>query len=169
MIISGDRQQGKTTFLMKLVEILQESNIDVTGFFAIGVHDGAKRIGFDLVDVQSGVSWPLCREKEKASGYHKFQFNEDTLARGNKILEPEELADTKLIVIDEVGPVEMKNEGWARSIERICKQSEAIQVWTVRKAMVYQVASTWSVGTVYVADIGEDKPEDVLNLLKSLL
>lgn len=169
IIISGERQQGKTAFLQELVRKLKESNVEVTGFFAAGVHEGSKRIGFDLVDVKSGNSWPLCREKETTGSYHRFQFNEETLARGNRILDIAELGEAKLVVIDEVGPIEMKNGGWAQAIGKLLNEAEIVHLWTVRKSMIKQVASTWPVGDIHIYDIGEDNFQDTLDGILKLL
>ncbi|MBK7030395.1 MAG: hypothetical protein IPH45_14870 [Bacteroidales bacterium] len=155
VMISGERQQGKTTYVYDLVKRLKNKPIKMTGFFATGVHEGEQRVGFDLVDIASTDAIPLCRLDKKGDqqNHHRFRFFDKALLKGREILSS---GDAQLVVIDEVGPYELQNEGWATSIQNICQKQRSIQIWTVRKQLVERIAATWPVGDIYVVDIEKD-------------
>ncbi|NVO21157.1 MAG: hypothetical protein HXX13_15750 [Bacteroidetes bacterium] len=167
IIISGEKQEGKTTFANELAGNLLKKGIRLSGFLAKGVHECEKRIGFDLVDLKSGINYPLSRLKKGSDDttYKRFDFNQESLEFGRRLIDPESLQDVQLVFIDEVGPMELKNEGWSNSIYKLCSMGNIIQVWTVRRAMVEQAAGTWPVGAVYVFDIKDEKPEDAGNFI----
>jgi len=168
IIISGDRQQGKTTFAGELVKRLKNRQVLMAGFLANGVHENGQRIGFDLQDIISEASVPLCRLDRGVvqQNVQRFRFFDDAIGKGREILRAK---DARLFVIDEVGPLELQHGGWAPSIENICRQQRSLQVWTVRKPLVDRIAATWPVGEVYIADIGQDTPAQVEDLVIDLL
>ncbi len=93
----------------------------------------------------------------------------DALAAGEKILSAENLSDKQLIVIDEIGPLELKNLGWSRAIDNICKTINLPQLWVVRKSIVSVVLKKWNVGKAFIYDIETDNEPDVLHKLNELI
>ncbi|MBK7175510.1 MAG: hypothetical protein IPH84_20355 [Bacteroidales bacterium] len=168
ILISGDRQQGKTTYVSELVNRLKNKQVKMIGFLATGVHEGDQRIGFDLLDIASAETVPLCRLEKKGDqqNYHRYRFFDEALLKGKEILNSD---DAQLVVIDEVGPYELQNEGWATSIQNICQKQRSIQIWTVRKHLIERIAATWPVGEVYVVDIEKDDPDAAESLIIDLL
>ena len=67
--------------------------------------------------------------------------------------------ETDLLVIDEVGPVELKGRGWADEIERLVNTSHIMQLWVVRKPILKKVIRQWNIGDVMLVDIGTDELE----------
>jgi nucleoside-triphosphatase THEP1 len=171
VIITGERQKGKTSFTKLLIDELKKNNTRVAGFLAPGIHQDSKRIGFDLIDIQTGEQKELCREKKGKTdtSFRRFTFNKEGLDMGNRILSIECLHEIQLVVIDEVGPMEMRNEGWSASIEKLCENNGIMQLWTVRKPMVQQVAATWQVGEVFVFDIEKESPVEVARYISKML
>jgi nucleoside-triphosphatase THEP1 len=67
---------------------------------------------------------------------------------GNTILNsiPDE---AKLIVIDEIGPLELGGDGWAPAIEQLVSHSSRPMIWVVREHLVEKIARKWTVGEIY--------------------
>ncbi len=171
VILSGQRQEGKTTFLQELLPELRNRDIFVTGFLAPAVHENGRRIGFNLLGIESGESMVLCRERQANDnlGFRRFVFNQDALKQGEAILNLKNLRQAQLVIIDEVGPLELKNEGWTPSIKELCRNSGTVQLWAVRKQMVQQVASAWQVGDVHVFQLAETSPEEMADYIQNLV
>ncbi len=63
----------------------------------------------------------------------RYYFNPAGLAEGNELIALNNLKEKQLVVIDEVGPMEMNDQGWAESIARLCQSGQLPQLWVVRK------------------------------------
>ncbi|MBK7212846.1 MAG: hypothetical protein IPH88_06030 [Bacteroidales bacterium] len=169
VIVCGDKQEGKTTYLGRLAEACRSAGINPAGILAPGVHSEGVRIGFDLLDIQSNKVYILCREqKGKAEHYTRFKFDELAMEEGRRILSFENLGDSNVVFVDEVGPIELNNGGWSSSIRELLKHRGVVQVWSVRRHLVEQVASAWQVGEVTIVDIAEDSLDDAVSLIQKL-
>lgn len=162
-IITGEVQQGKTTFLIRLIELLREDNIKMNGFIARGVHDKHGRIGYDLENVATGGQMQYIRDIPSAGAWRhgRYYFNPSGLSFGNEILSNINEQNTELIIIDEIGPVELKGKAWAGEIERLLYNTRIPQLWVVRKPLLKRLMRHWLVGRIMVTDIGSDPPEAI--------
>ena len=164
IIITGEIGQGKTTFTEKVVAGLALESIHVRGFLARGIHEVGQRTGFELEEIGTGLKTVLCSRDEQ-TGWSRtghYFFNPDTIQKGNDILSAENPENKLVMVIDEIGPLELNRLGWSYAIEKLCRKPGIIQIWVVRKKLVSQVAHRWNTGDVYVFDISRDEPKDVV-------
>lgn len=163
IIITGEIHRGKTSFVQKIVTDLLKQKIRIAGFLSIGVDEDGKRKGFNLADIGSSRQIELCSDKKDneriKSG--RFYFNQEALAIGNNILNPDNLSDKQLIVIDEIGPLEIKGLGWSEAIEKSTRSFLIPQLWVVRKSLVHKIIRKWNTGNVYIFDITEDGIKEV--------
>lgn len=155
-IITGGRQQGKTAHLKELTTILRNSNVNMAGFLSEGVHSDGKRTGFNLTDLKTGESSELCRTDDRYGGPKQgdYWFNPAALAMGEKILGSSHIGGTEVIVIDEIGPMEISGKGWYSAIEKLCSTTSVPQIWTVRRSLVEKAARRWNTGAVHIIDAG---------------
>jgi nucleoside-triphosphatase THEP1 len=171
VIITGEIQQGKTTFTQKIISYLLIRKVKVIGFLSIGLNENGVRIGFNLVDINSSGQIELCSDKkdDKRLKLGRFYFNYEALAFGNKILNPNNLAGNQLIVIDEIGPLELNGQGWSNSINNITSQYTIPHLWVVRKSLVQKISKKWNIGNAYVFDITDSNIEEVEKKLIELI
>ncbi|MCK5338882.1 MAG: hypothetical protein KAJ50_08725 [Bacteroidales bacterium] len=162
IIITGEVQEGKTTFLIELIALLKAKELRIKGFIARGVHDDSGRIGYDLEDVSNGESCMYIRNSYNKDWYRhgKYYFSPDGLEFGAEIIDEVYCDETDLLVIDEVGPVELKGRGWADEIDRLVNTSYIMQLWVVRKPILKKVIRQWNIGDVMLVDIGTDELEN---------
>ena len=157
VIITGEIHQGKTTFAQKIVADLLKQKIRIAGFFSVGINENGIRTGFNLVDIGSSRRVELCSDKknEKRLKFGRYYFNSDAISLGNEILNLENLSDKQLIVIDEVGHLELNGQGWSNAIENITRNNTVPQLWIVRKSLVQKCSGRWNIGNAYIFDITE--------------
>jgi nucleoside-triphosphatase THEP1 len=171
VIVTGDIHQGKTTFVQKIVSDLLKQKIRIAGFLSIGVDEDGIRTGFNLSDIGSSRQIELCSDKkdDKRFKLRRFYFNQEALAMGNEILNPGNLSDKQLIVIDEIGPLELNDHGWSRAIENLTRSITIPQLWVVRKSLVQKITRRWNIGNAYIFDITESSIEEVENMLNEII
>jgi nucleoside-triphosphatase THEP1 len=154
-LITGDRGEGKTTFLIKMVDDLIAEGKKVSGFFAIGIHDpDGARSGFNIRNIETGEEAEFCvtngnPDWEKIG---RFRINPDGLAKGYEWMSPERIRQSDVLVIDELGPLEMSGRGWSNLIGRILEDNPKQMIWTVRRSLAAKIAVKWNVGEVKVIE-----------------
>jgi nucleoside-triphosphatase THEP1 len=171
IIITGEIHQGKTTFAQKIVADLHEQKIRIAGFFSIGLDENGMRTGFNLIDIESSKQIDLCSEfkNDKRHKLGKYYFNPDAISFGNKILESNNIVDKQLIVIDEVGHLELNGKGWGGAMDKITTSSKIPQLWVVRKSLVQRITRRWNIGNAYIFDITESSIQEVENKLYEII
>jgi len=119
--VTGRPGIGKTTLCMKVFNTLK----DVEGFVTLEVRERGRRIGFKLHDLKSGHELWLARIGEGYPRVGKYVVFLENLNRfANRIEEYEGC----LIVIDEVGPMELKSDKFVEAMKSIIKSEKNLLV-----------------------------------------
>ena len=166
-ILTGERQSGKTTFLIELIRIIREKGFNPRGFISEGVHEGENRIGFNLTDISTGSKIELCNMVERPGMIKqgRFWFSREALDTGEEILRQAVSSKAEVIVIDEVGHLEISGKGWYDAIESATATSDAVHIWTVRKSLINKAARRWNTGNVTVVDTNTALPDEIAVLI----
>ena len=166
VIITGERHEGKTTFTKKLVDELVARGKAVGGFLAPGIFENNRRAAFNLLSIETGEEKPLCSihfsEGERAG---PFRFHPDGQHFGKALLEPSRISGMEFVVVDEVGPLELKGQGWAEAVDHLMTGQNMTLILVVRKSLVEAVRERWSPHNAVVYDIGDRNPQDVARWL----
>ena len=122
------------------------------------------RIGYDLEDISTGEKHIYIKNMYTPGWfrYGKYYFSPEALEFGKHILQKVTEENTDLIVIDEIGPVEMKGRGWADDIERLVSTSHIPQLWVVRQSLLKKAMRQWNIGEVLVIDISKETVENII-------
>jgi nucleoside-triphosphatase THEP1 len=171
VIITGEIHQGKSSFAKVITDRLQEQKIKVGGFLSIGLNENGKRTGFNFLDLESSEQTELCSDKKDDNRirFGQYFFNNETISRGLKILSPNQVSDKQLIVIDEIGPLELNDGGWNDAIEKLTESTTTPQLWVVRKSILRKINRKWNIGNIYIFDIAKSTVEEVLDKLYELI
>ena len=150
IIISGNIQEGKTTFVEKVINRLKRKGIAVGGFLSKVIYQNDERTGYQLFDLNTERRELLCTvdEHPQWNHYGKFYFNPKGQELGVDILKNIS-EESQLIVIDEIGPLELGGEGWSAAIDELVRNSARPMIWVVREHLVEKIARKWTVGEVY--------------------
>lgn len=146
-LLTGPVHSGKTTRAGRLVDRIRSKGLRVSGFLAPGEFDGGVRSGFSLVDLEDGSRLPLAtvRNKKGWTRYGRFFFNPAAMDKGKRIIERAIREQSRLVVIDEVGPMELAGRGWSELLNLLAESHEIIQLWVVRESLATEVSSRWRI------------------------
>ncbi len=158
IIITGGRQSGKSTLAARLVQFLNSRGVTLSGILAIGLWQDNQRQGFDLVDLKTGVKCPLARRQTDSRGstITPFQFFDKGIAAGARALDAERCRDTSVIMVDEVGKLELNGEGWAPFLDPLLSIRSAVHIWIVRENLVEKVSRRWKLEPVEIIHVEDD-------------
>lgn len=164
-ILTGETGEGKTTLLQKLTTVLKEKGIRVGGVLAPRIMEGDMTTGYDIADIRSGDRIPFLRHinREITSGVERFTQMEEGYKAGLKALDPDNNRDSIMMVIDEVGPLELRGEGWAGRISALLNINEWQIILVVRKSLVDKVISKFGIEDPAIYEVGSGDYSRILN------
>lgn len=167
IIITGDVQSGKSTLAAGLVKFLDDRGVAMAGILATGLWKDDQRQGFDLVDLKTRETTPLARRNvNPADGsITPFQFFDTGMAAGENALDPARCRDAAVIMVDEVGKLELKGKGWASFLDPLLFIRSAVHIWIVRESLVGEVCNRWKFQTPAIVRVDDG---DSLERLKAL-
>lgn len=133
VVLTGDRNAGKTTVVAKTVAELRARGISVAGFYAPDSDEGK-----DLVAASTGERIPFARQGEPGPaevGVGRFAISQEALETGIEwAAQPSDV-----LVADEIGRLERDGGGFAPVIENCKPNPDRGILLSVRREVVPDV------------------------------
>ncbi len=170
-IVTGDRGAGKTSLLAKLAEEYRQLHYCVGGILSPVVRKDSVPIGYDVVNIQTGEHVPLCRNEPNGAGIKigEWIFLDDGIRFGQASLDPSSLGACDLVIIDEVGPLELENKVWATSLDRLVGSSSCPIILAARESIIQRVQYRWSFTPEYIWKIEGSNSGELLREIVGVL
>ena len=127
-LITGLPQSGKSTLILKLIEFIKTRRIHIKGFLTPEIRKGNKRIGFDVIDITTKERVKLARTGDYKTGYRMGKYSV-FIKEFEKIiinLEKNKIQDGELIIIDEIGKMELFSSKFQNIIKIIFSSNISI-------------------------------------------
>jgi nucleoside-triphosphatase THEP1 len=168
IIVSGPEKSGKTNYVNELTTNLKRQEIKICGFVCPSVIENGVITGQDLIDLSSGLRFPLSRNTgtEDMPKVGNYFFITGTLEYGKALIDIKNLNENEVVIIDEVGPWELAGQGWADSLNQLVRFYNKPMIWVVRDSIVEKVIENWGLKGSKITDIKKDNVEDVMRLIK---
>ena len=114
-IITGSIGEGKTTYIKKLIGFFRKNNIATGGILSERLMTDAQTTGYDLVNIETGEKEAFLRQNEECGSetIGRFTICIKGITMGNTVLRSLISHGNKIVIIDEVGLLELENKGWA--------------------------------------------------------
>jgi nucleoside-triphosphatase THEP1 len=146
LIISGDPGSGKTTLVRNLLQHTALQDSVLAGFTCTGVWESGERDRYYLETLGGTEKALLCDRDQPESAFQSgpFHFRDAGISLGKTTLQQSAALHPDLVVIDEIGPLELEGLGWAPEIDTLSAVSQNM-LWTVRTVLLEQVVSKWPV------------------------
>ena len=163
-ILTGERGIGKTTFLSRLIDELRKKNILAGGILSPVVYRDSVRLGYDVLNIRTGERTILCRNEPGADDIKigDWVFRNDGIQFGNSALDQLSLIGCILVIVDEVGPLELENKVWCQSLDLLIGSSPNPLILVVRENLIESVKDRWSFNPKTIWKIKGDNSEELL-------
>lgn len=157
VIITGGVQSGKSTLAAGLVSFLKDRGLPIAGILATGLWKDNLRHGFDLTDLKTGITTPLARRvsRQESRAITPFEFFDQGMAAGKGALDAKSCAHARMIMVDEVGKLELMDQGWAPFLTGLILIPRAVHVWIVRENLVKAVCRHWHLDRVEIVHVSD--------------
>jgi len=170
-IISGSIGEGKTTYTKKLIDFFRKNNIKVGGILSERVITNSQTTGYDLVNIETGIKEAFLRQNEECGSEKigRFTICPKGLSMGNTVLSSLILQENRIVIIDEVGLLELGNKGWSDCINDLLGKSKNHILFTVRDIYVNEVKNKWDLREAITFNIIEtDYQNTGLSILEQI-
>ncbi|TVQ16033.1 MAG: hypothetical protein EA361_04840 [Bacteroidetes bacterium] len=170
-ILTGRINQGKTTLTWQIATKLISEGYHIRGFITKGNTNDNYRNAYSIKNLQTAEEEKLCStEPDKTKpNFGRFYFEKRGMEKGNRIIVESISIPTDLLIIDELGPMEMNNECWASAIEKIVEKNVCAQFWVIRKRLVKPFMRKWNVGNIILFDLEQDTLDQIVETIKTQL
>jgi nucleoside-triphosphatase THEP1 len=170
IIITGGIGQGKTTQVQKIVASLKEKNIPVGGILCPRIMENGLTIGYDIVDIGTNKREPFLRNNidEGLQKIGKYSIFPQGLEKGISVLAESAADNCSLVVIDEVGKLELNNQGWSANIAELVNGSSVL-LFAVRDSFTEQVIQKWNLKDYSVFTVSDNLYEEVSEMIANHL
>ncbi|MCQ4153435.1 MAG: NTPase [Archaeoglobi archaeon] len=119
--VTGRPGIGKTTLCLRVYDALKDK-IDIKGFITKEERVKGIRTGFKLVDLSTGREAMLARVGKGKTMVGKYEVLVEEFER---FLEELDLSG-KLVIIDEVGPMELKSQKFVSLVQKILDNEDLL-------------------------------------------
>ena len=145
-IISGKKHSGKTTKLLSYISELQSKNLICAGIVAVGRYKDDKRCSFELIDILGNKKHEFLTTTPslKFKKIGRFHIIPDGEKFGRNVLENETTLNADVIIIDEIGPMELDGKGWAKYLKQFLKLDINLVI-TVREELLEEVCKEFGI------------------------
>lgn len=157
ILITGTSGSGKTTWCEALVDQARQTGIRPAGLLSPPVVEGGRKTGIDLLDLKSKerrrLAWQRSSETAVQSGPATvgWLFDSHVLAWGDRLLHELASRPQDLLVLDEIGPLELeRGQGWQSGIRLIDRRGYRLACVVVRPSLLPAARERWPWGKTLV-------------------
>lgn len=163
-VIKGKVGSGKTTAIKELIEKFKSKNITVGGVYTQKIFENNERIGYDIVDIKTNTAETFlrmdhCANCEKIGIFSIFPQG---LEKGKQSLNTKNTDGDQLVIIDEVGMLELNGNGWAKNLEQLVQRGNNHLLFSVRDEFTEAVLEKWNIhhATVFETPVSSSAIEN---------
>ncbi len=174
LLLTGNPGVGKTTVLTKTVNALKEKGYCVGGMITREVRENGVRVGFEILDLNSGRSGWLAHVNQKAGPrVGKYRVNTEDLDLVGAEAVAESMENCAVTAIDEIGPMELFSEKFKEVTRKALESNKpvlAVVHWKARDKLITEAKSREDAENFTVTRENRDKlPEIIARKARDLL
>lgn len=170
VVVTGQIKSGKSTLLEKIIKQTKESKLKPAGIISPAIIEQEKRKGYMLIDLISDEQIVLSTiiENKELIRVGSYFFYPQSIENGKKWLQLDYIKNFDFVVIDEIGPWELKQHGWASSLNDIVRKYKKPVILVVRNSILDRVIDYWGFSNPLIINV-EDNFEisEIVDFLKN--
>ncbi|MGD9580747.1 MAG: nucleoside-triphosphatase [Vampirovibrionia bacterium] len=159
IIITGKKHEGKSSLALKLAKFARKNNYKVKGIISISENENQKRCGYKALDLETNKVTPLATTKEINNYKEKcgpFFFYKEGFEFTSKILDNNFFENNEIIFIDEVGKLELKEEGFYKQINNaLLSEKQLAIVLVIRDEYINLIEEKFNVKATNIIKVAE--------------
>jgi nucleoside-triphosphatase len=164
IFLSGLPRSGKSTVLMRVIDILKEKGLRVGGFITPEIQVEGKRTGFKVVDIYSREEGILASIEQKfGPKVSKYRINIPDFERIALKALDFAMKECDVCAIDELGTMELFSQKFKENVNMILKTDKPVVI-ALHRNLIKDYQKYGKV--IWVDSRNREKlPEEIVNLL----
>jgi nucleoside-triphosphatase len=119
LLLTGAPSVGKTTVLIKVVEMLKAGGVSVGGMISREAREGTTRVGFEIIDIASNKHGWLAHVNQKSGPQvGKYRVDMEDLEKIGATAIKEAVEKCGMVAIDEIGPMELFSQNFKEAVRQ---------------------------------------------------
>jgi nucleoside-triphosphatase THEP1 len=169
-IVTGGQGTGKTTMLAAVADMLRAGQVPLHGFLSRVLMVDGRRSGYDIEFLDGTARMPLCRTDGSITGEQvgPFTFSKDAVQAGIMALKKDRHDGGGVLFVDEIGPLEMRGQGWDPGLSGLARHGSGAVVLVVRPELVGPVQERYGFGATQVWDAEKMNESDRAGIVRAL-
>ena len=157
LILTGETNSGKTSTLIRIIEECKKNHIKAAGILSIPIIKNKKKYQILAKDIVSEKEQLLATMENIPSQLKTglYFFHKETFEWCSEIIKDNLEAD--VIIIDEIGRLELKKEGFFDIFDFIINNFEGVFIITVKKKLLNEVIREFKLQKSTLKETGKDK------------
>ena len=164
IFLTGEPRCGKSTVLMKIIDILKKKGFKVGGFITPEVRVKGDRIGFKVVDIHSSEEGILASINQKTGpSVGKYRVNLNDFERVALKALDFAMKECDICIIDELGTMELFSQKFKEKMGELLELKKPVIV-ALHRNLVDKYKNYGKM--IYVTQENREKlPEEIVNLI----
>ncbi|TVR41047.1 MAG: hypothetical protein EA394_06795 [Bacteroidia bacterium] len=169
IIITGPKGSGKSTLTAQVIRLLKDRGVEPAGILAPAYFENDHRIGYMVQSVENGSEHLLCKRTEQPTDNlpGRYKFDPGGLRFGEALLSAEKLAGKDVLIIDELGPFELRGMGWDNVLRDLLPGWQGTVIAVIRESLVEEITRKYDIDVRHVYHAGEACAESIADAVQS--
>jgi nucleoside-triphosphatase THEP1 len=159
-LICGAVGSGKSTYVQTVANLLTERRLRVGGILSLRLTKNDETTGYDLLDLSTNVTEKFLRfgkvpGKEQIG---RFSIFPEGIEKGIRTLESATHDKFDLVIVDEVGRLELRGDGWSDILKKLIEMPETPLLITVREGLEQEIIDKWDISDYEIVKVEVTDP-----------
>lgn len=167
-VITGNVGAGKTSLIQNIVSKLKAENICVAGIVTTRIIENDVTTGYDILNVATDEKARFLRTfgEDNQQRIGKYFIYAEGLKLGEESLTA---SGAKLMVIDEIGKLELEERGWHDALIQTISNSKSDLLLSVREEVINEVLYKYSISPKVIFNVSEQNGDELFLKIQSEL
>ena len=170
-IVSGPRGSGKTMFMNEVYDFLSVFENNIRGFISRGKFNDEGQKDF-ILEVLGRKRKLHLASRKPVKGYTEageFFFNPRAVRLGERVIHSAIKHKSPVLMIDEIGPLELAENIWHKSFLNALNTFEGIIIFTCRRKLIEKVTEKYKITEAFVEEVQKTSARKTGEAIMSIL
>ncbi len=145
LFITASPGTGKTSVLLKTIEVLKARGYSVGGMISREVRTCGARVGFEILDLSSGRrAWLAHVNQKHGPRIGKYRVNLEDLDNIGAEAITSAVENADVVAIDEIGPMELHSECFKEAVKKAVESGKLVigtVHWKARDRLIQEISA----------------------------
>ncbi len=166
IIVSGEKNEGKTTTIKNMISEFKKKQIHFGGIISEKYYENNLLKGYDILNVKTNEKQGFLRKGDynNSDKIRKYSILKSGLKFGNDTI-MSSINNNDIVIIDEIGQLELNNKGWHNSIVNLFLSDVKYIIFSIRTEFVNDIISKYNLNKTQVFPISQNS---YIKIIKSI-